>query len=234
MHTAPAQYRAGAFKEKSVKKLFFRGTLSLDDYRRFVSTNSRGLAENVFIARYDLGYKQIFRDWIKNTFDVNDKRIAKGKEPVELEITIKARYDDRTVLENALLWKIYSNIAEILNHEDPRARVTVQQLYDKDMEDYAPIHEIDVPDNLVSAFILVAEMGEDKIRGHLVKKIDNGDGTYHLVFQETSSFWDTVRFSDLIKAKIDELEDMGRNRWNDGFVKAIIDDFHAHMKKANK
>jgi len=213
-----------------MKKLFFRGTVSLEDYRRFVSTNPQGLAENVFIARYDLGYKQIFREWLRNTFDVNDKRIAKGKEPVELEITVKAYYDDRTVLENALLWKLYTNIAEIMNHESKGPFVTPQNLYDLDMEDYAPIHEIDVPDNLVSAFILVADMGEDNIKGHLVKKIDNGDGTHHLVFRETSSFWDTVRFSYLIKAKIDELEDMGRTRWNDGFVKAIIDDFHAHIK----
>jgi hypothetical protein len=213
-----------------MKKLFFRGTVSLADYRRFVSTNPNGLAENVFIARYELGYKHIFREWLKNTFDVNDKRVAKGKEPVELEITIKAFYDDRTVSENALLWKLYTNLCEILNHENPRLRVTAQELYDKDMKDYAPIHEIDVPENLVSAFILVAEMGEDNIKGHLVKKIDNGDKTWHLVFQESSSFWDTVRFSDLIKAKIDELEDMGRTRLNDGFVRAIIDDFHAHMK----
>jgi hypothetical protein len=221
----------GYFQGKLMKKLFFRGNVSIEDYRRFVSTNSHGLAENVFIARYELGYKQIFREWLRNTFAVNDKRVAKGKEPVELEITIKAHYDDRTVSENALLWILYTNLCEILNHENPRLRVTPQQLYDKDMEDYAPIHEIDVPENLVSAFILVAEMGEDNIKGHLIKKIDNGDGTWHLVFQESSSFWDIVRFSDLIKAKIDELEDMGRTRMNDGFVRAIIDDFHAHMKE---
>lgn len=214
-----------------MKKLFFRGTVSLEDYRRFVSTNPQGLVENVFISRYELGYKNIIREWLRNTFDVNDRRVAKGKEPVELEITVKAFYDDRTVSENAMLWKLYSMIAEIINHENPRARVTPQSLYDKDMEDYATIHEIDVPANLVSAFCIMAEMGEDEIKGHFVSKYDNGDGTIHLVFQETSSFWDTVRFSDLIKAKIDELEDMGRSRMNDGFVKAIIDDFHAHNKK---
>ena len=213
-----------------MKKLFFRGTVDLEDYRRFVSTNKKGLAENVFIGRYDLGYKNIFRAWLQKTFEANDKRVAKGKQPVELEITIKAHYDDRTVKENALLWKIYTNIADILNHENPRLRVTPQDLYDKDMEDYAYYHEIDVPNHLVSAFILVAEMGEDEIKGHLVKRIDNGDETMHLVFQETSSFWDTVRFSELIKAKIDELEEMGRTRWNDGFTKAILDDFHVHMK----
>jgi len=217
-----------------VKKLFFRGTVDIADYRRFVSTNSQGLAENVFIARYDIGYKQIFREWLRNTFDVNDKRVSKGKEPCELEITIKAYYDDRTVSENALLWKLYTNLCDILKHENPRLHLTPQDLYDKDMEDYAPIHEIDVPDNLVSAFILVADMGDDKIKGHVIKNIDNGDGTHHLVFLESSSFWDTVKFSDLIKAKIDELEDMGRTRWNDGYVKAIIDDFHTHMKDKGK
>lgn len=215
-----------------MKKLFFRGTVDLNDYRRFVSTNSNGLAENVFIARYELGFKNIFRDWLRNTFDVNDKRIAKGKESVELEITVKAYYDDRTVSENNMLWKLYTLIAEILNHENPKAKITPQELYDKDMEDWAIIHEIDCPTNLVSAYIIVAEMGEDEIKGHLVQKIDNGDGTWHLVFKESSSFFDTIRFSDLIKEKIDELEEMGRTRWNDGFVKALIDDFHKHMEKA--
>lgn len=214
-----------------MKKLFFRGTVDLNDYRRFVSTNSNGLAENVFIARYELGFKNIFRKWLRNTFDVNDKRISKGKEPAELEITVKAYYDDRTVSENNMLWKLYSLISEILNHENPKAKVTPQELYDKDMEDWATFHEIDCPANLVSAYIIVAEMGEDEIKGHLVQKIDNGDGTWHLVFKESSSFFDTIRFSDLIKEKIDELEEMGRTRWNDGFVRAIIDDFHAHQKE---
>ena len=86
-----------------MKKLLFRGTINLDDYRRFVSTNPLKQAENVFIVRYDLGYKTVFREWLQQAFNANEKRLSKGNEAMVFEIEIKSHADDRTVSANNLL-----------------------------------------------------------------------------------------------------------------------------------
>ena len=214
-----------------MKKLLFRCTINLDDYRRFVSTNPLKQAENVFIARYDLGYKTVFREWLQQAFNANEKRLSKGNEPMVLEIEIKSHADDRTVSANNLLWKILTLQADILNHEANSVKmITPQELYDTDMADYAPVHTITVPKNLASAYCIVAESGEDAIKGHLKERTDNLDDTVDLTFIETSSFWDTVKFADFLQIKLDELEEMGRTRYNDGYVKSLIDDFNTKLK----
>lgn len=214
-----------------MKKLLFRGTINLDDYRRFVSTNPLKQAENVFIARYDLGYKNVFREWLQQAFNANEKRLSKGNEGIMLEIEIKSRYDDRSVIANNLLWKILTIQADILNHEMHSVKmVTPQELYDNDMADYAPIHKITVPKNLASAYCIVAESGEEKVKGHLKDRLDNLDDTVDLTFIETSSFWDKIKFADFLQRKLDELEEMGKTRYNDGYVKSLIDDFNTKLK----
>ena len=56
------------------------------------------------------------------------------------------------------------------------------------------------------------------------------DDTVDLTFIETSSFWDTIKFADFLQKKLDELEEMGRTRYNDGYVKSLIDDFNTKLK----
>ena len=189
------------------------------------------MTENVMITRYDLGYRNIVREFLKGFFSGQDKRIFAGKNPYVLEVSLKIIGDSRTLDQNALLWKLYTIIADILNHDDPRAKETPSRLYDADMIDYAPIHTVTCQTELVTAYKILAESGEEALKGHLIEDVDNGDGTHTLTFRETTSFWDTVRLADLLTAKIADLEEMGRTRHDDGYVKAIIDDFHAMQKK---
>jgi hypothetical protein len=213
---------------------FFRSTIDINDFHRFLSTCPKGIAENVMLARYDIGYRNIVREFLRGLFDGQDRRIAAGKSPYVVEVSLKVIGDCRTVDQNAMLWKLYTLIAEILNHDDPRARVKPSDLYDADMVDYAPIHTVTCHGNLVAAYKILAESGQDALRGHLIKDIDQGDGNHVLTFRETTSFWDTVKLADLITAKIADLEDMGRTRHTDGFVKAIIDDFHKMQSEKKK
>ena len=64
-------------------------------------------------------------------------------------------------------------------------------------------------------------------RSQAVKKLNTiGDRAIATgTFRETSSFWDTAQFTTFLEYKINELEQMGLDRWNDGEVKALIDDF---------
>lgn len=215
-----------------MKKLFFRSTISLDDYRRFVSTNPQGIAENVFITRYDLGYKKHFREWLQSAFDANDKRLEKGKQPLELEITIKSHYDDRSVSANNLLWKALTLLSIILSKEG--RKVSPQELYDIDMIDFAPPYERTFPNEYIQAMRIMAESGEDEtgsVIGHVIEVRDNGDGTSTMVLQKTTSFFNTDEFSRYLECKLYELEEMGATRYNDSEVKALIDDFHKHLNK---
>lgn len=211
---------------------FFRSTIDINDFARFKGTSA--ITENVMISRYDLSYRNIVREFLAGFFAGQNKRIESGKNPYILEVSLKIIGDSRTLDQNAMLWKLYTIIANILNHDDPRALATPSDLYNADMIDYAPVHSVTCLTELVKAYTILAESGEEALRGHLVEDVDNLDGAHTLTFRETTSFWDTVRLADLITAKIADLEDMGKTRYNDGYVKAIIDDFHAMQKKTFK
>lgn len=212
-----------------MKKLYFRASLNIDDYY----TKNIMQKDNMFLCRYTDDWKKIVQLWLRNCTDVNDRRIANGKEPCELEISIKSVYNSRTLKENALMWKIYDMQADILNREGQfvKNRITVQELYDQDMEGYAPIHTKTCLKEDRSAIIAFAEQGDCEYRGHLASEIELNDRIVNLSFRETSSFWDTAKFSEFLEYKINELEQMGVDRWNDGEVKALIDDFKSHLTK---
>lgn len=215
-----------------MKELYFRASLDITAYQRHNVLRS----ENLVIVKYEDDWASIIQPWLRECVDANDRRIANGKQPCELEVTIKAHYDDRTVKANALMWKIYDLQAQILNREGQFIRNPIKpmELYKQDMEGYAPVHEkicdtIDAP-----AIIAFAESGECEYRGHLIGREDTQDEVDRdisiLTFRETSSFWDSATFATFIEYKLAELETMGKDRWNDGEVKALIDDFKAKIK----
>ena len=211
-----------------MKKLYFRASLDITAYQRHAVRRS----ENLVIVKYADDWASIVQTWLRECVDANDRRIASGKQPCELEITIKAHYDDRTVKANALMWVIYDLQAQILNREGKYIRnpITPMELYKEDMEGYAPVHEkicdtIDAP-----AIIAFAESGECEYRGHLISRDDADNALTRLTFRETSSFWDSSAFATFIEYKLIELETMGKDRWNDGEVKGLIDDFMNKIK----
>lgn len=216
-----------------MKTLYFRASLDINAYQRHNVKRS----ENLVITKYADDWANIVQPWLRECVDANDRRIANGKQPCELEISIKAHYDDRTVKANALMWVIYDLQAQILNREGKYIRnpITPMELYKQDMEGYAPTHE-KVCDSIdAAAIIAFAESGECEYRGHLIRSDEIEDtGAVRLEFRETSSFWDTATFATFIEYKLAELETMGRDRWNDGTVKGLIDDFMNKIKPVSK
>ena len=218
-----------------MKKIFFRSTLSLDDYRRFNESSPTGLPENVFITRYDIDYRQLFREWLQSAFDTNKKRIEKGKQPLILEVSVKAHYDDRSIKANNLLWKALTILATAMSKDG--TRVSPQELYDIDMKDFAPLYERTFPNEYIQAMCIMAESGEDEtgnVIGHVREVRDNGDGTSTMVLQKTSSYFNAEEFARYLECKLYELEEMGKSRHTDSETKALIDDFHAHLKRGKK
>ena len=214
-----------------MKHLFFRAFIKLEDWKRLGINKS----DNLFLCRYENDWKQIVQQWLREITEADKKRIESGKSECELEIIIKPHYADRTIKENNLMWKIYDIQANILNKEMKNVRnpVTSIELYNGDMKDYAPVHakECSVDDEL--AIISFAENGNAEYKGHLVNKEIINDNRVRLFFQETSSFWNKIKFSEFLDYKINELEQMGIDRWNDGEVKALIIDFRKRLKEAN-
>jgi len=215
-----------------MKKLYFRASLDINDYYKHNVKRS----DNLAVFRYGADWSSLVQPWLMGLVDASDKRLANGKQPIELEITVKAHYDDRSVEANALMWVIYDVKCEILNHEmqNIRNRITPMELYTQDMKDYAPHHVKIVPQEFVSAIIAYAELGEGDIKGHLESKFINADGTVTITIIESSSFWDSVFFATFIEYQLAELQEMGRTRFNDGFVKGLIDDFNEKIKKEGK
>lgn len=215
-----------------MKKLYFRANLDITAYQKHEVKRS----ENLAIFKYADDWQPIVTAWLRECVDANDRRIANGKQPAELEISIKAHYDDRTVKANALMWVIYDVDCEILNREGKYIQhpITPMELYQQDMEGYAPVHIKICAKEDAEAVIAYAESGEPEYRGHLILREELPDGMVRLTFRETSSFWDTAQHSTFLEYKLAELETMGRDRFNDGVVKGLIDDFMKNIKEKNK
>lgn len=215
-----------------MKKLYFRAALDITAYQRHEVKRS----ENLVITKYADDWAPIVQGWLRECVDANDRRVAKGKAPAELEITIKAHYNDRSVEANALMWVIYDLQAQILNREGQYIRNPIKpmELYKQDMEGYAPVHEKICDTTDAPAIIAFAESGECEYRGHLIGREDADCSLTKLTFRETSSFWDTATFATFIEYKLAELETMGRDRFSDGVVKGLIDDFMKNIKESNK
>lgn len=215
-----------------MKKLFFRATL---DYNDYIEHSISG-TDPLVLFRYPLEWRPIVREWLRATVDANNNRIAAGKQPCFLEITVQPRLQDRTVKMNNLMWKIYEIQTTILNREQKKVQgpITSQELYDLDMQDYAPIHCKTCHESEADAVKAYAESGEPEYRGHFIGEVPQTNGLTALQFRETSSFWDIKKMSDFLDQKIDELETMGRDRWNDGEVRALIEDFQAHKNNNKK
>jgi hypothetical protein len=213
-----------------MKKLFFRGSIEYQDYIDHDVTGS----DDLVILRYPADWRPVVRQWLRSTVDTNAARAADGKQPCMLEVTIKPRLQDRTVKMNALMWKLYEIQCDIINRERRRVGgdVTPRELYEIDMTDYGTMHYKTCHASEKPAVVAFAESGEPEYRGHLVTEVEQGNGLVCLGFRETSSFWDISKMSDFLDAKILETEDMGRDRWCDGEVKAMIEDLHKNRKGA--
>jgi hypothetical protein len=217
-----------------MKKLYFRASLNIDDYAKHDIKRS----DNLFAVHFEKDWAQIVQTWQRECVDANDRRIANGKNCCELEITVKTHFNDRTIKANALMWVIYDLQCEILNREGKYIQHPIKpiELYNQDMEGYAPVHKHMCSKSEEWACISFAESGDEKCDypGHFVSRTYTDDEKVLLTFRETSSFWDSVAFATFIEYKLAELETMGRDRWNDGVVKGLIDDFMKNIKEKGK
>lgn len=209
-------------------KLRFQASLNADEYRK------RGVLryDDLVILKHDQIDRERIRSELYKLIAKNEERLAKGDDAVLLDVVIDIHYSHRSIKSNNLLWLIYTKQAEILNREAKQVhRITPKELYDVDMVDYAPVHVKKVLAEFVPAIIAFAENDPDcEFKGHLVSRSGNHDGYIELTFRETSSFWDTMAMTGFIEAKIAELEQMGRDRYNDGDVQKIVTDFQTMMK----
>jgi hypothetical protein len=105
------------------------------------------------------------------------------------------------------------------------------------MKDFAPLYERTFPNEYIQAMCIMAESGEDEtgnVIGHVREVRDNGDGTSTMVLQKTSSYFNAEEFARYLECKLYELEEMGKSRYTDSETKALIDDFHEHLKRGKK
>lgn len=205
-------------------KLRFQGFLLKEEYTKRNVLRS----DDLVIIKHDRSDRERIQKELYSIIAKNDERVARGGEPIELDIVISVKYAHRSVKANNLMWLIYDIQADILNKEAKAVKkITRDELYRNDMNDYAPVNEKVVMKEFASAIIAFAEHDPDcEFRGHLIDKQDVGDDMVRLRFHQTSSFWNTAEMASFIDAKLIELEQMGRDRYGDGDVQQIIRDFN--------
>lgn len=155
--------------------------------------------------------------------DKNIERELAGKEPIDFDVTVNIHYRKRSLDANALMWALYTLMAEAMTRENPtRNPFTAQELYDEDMKQFAPRHYLSCDPASLSFFVMVLEQE----RGH-VKAIHDSEQTGNKVIEiwQTSSYWDTKQMSDHIERLLNTLDDMGISSHTNGDLKKVFDDF---------
>jgi len=198
-------------------KLRARCWLDINEYRK------RGVMryDNLIILKHDDDSRERIQ---KELYKINDKnlvRIAEGKETVELDVVIDINYSERSLSQNALMWKLYDVLAEALNREaGTRYRVSPESLYEEDMKEWAPRHRLYCDKESLPFFKIVLEEERGKIRA--VRELP--DGKYEIEVWRTSSYWNTVEMNNHIDRLLNTLEQMGVIAENNGKLDAIMRD----------
>lgn len=153
------------------------------------------------------------------------ERIAAYKEkgiPVpEVNVSLEIDFDKRSLSANALMWAIYRIQAYYMNKELKAVKkIREEELYEKDMEDYADRHKIKCPkkSELFFETIITKEKGK-------IKKKTEIDGFVYFEIWETSSYWNTKKMAEFIQIKLYELEQAGITRIEDGNLDKVFNDF---------
>jgi len=187
--------------------------------------------DDLVLLRYTEEARKRVREELRKITARNDENFLAGKKQIELDVMIDIAYRPRSLSANALMWALYTLLAQAMDKENKRLDpYTAQELYDRDMEACAPRHVFFCTPESLPFFKIVLE----KDYGHVVKEEDVGNGFISVEIMETSSFWDSKRMSDHIERLMNELESMGITRGANGDVSKIFDDFQAWKEKAEK
>lgn len=157
----------------------------------------------------------------KRYAEKSERNKEKGLDPPELDITIDIDFEGRSIKSNAVMWSIYRIQAYYMNKELKSVKqVTPDELYQKDMIDYAERHRIKSPINSAEFFRTVLTNEKGKIKAE--KEID---GYIYFEVWETSSYWNSQKMAEFIEIKLYELEQAGITRIEDGNLDKVFNDF---------
>ena len=117
-----------------------------------------------------------------------DRHQTDPDRPIDLDVTVEARYGRRTLDQNALMWALYGFMALAMNAgQRGDHAVTKDELYEADMRDHADIYQVvcrerDLPD--------LRRFGWAWRRA---VPVEGEDGKVRVDVVITSSRWDTLR-----------------------------------------
>jgi hypothetical protein len=176
--------------------------------------------DNIVLLPFDSNAKSRVEKFILSVIKRDEANKQKNKPLSTIDVRIEIS-DRRSLEANALMWSIYAIQAECMNKEMKLVKqITRQELYDKDMADYAPKHWIKCLPESKEFFrqILTEEKGK-------IKKEIEKEGLIYFQVWETSSYWNTKRMAEFIDLKLNELEQAGITRLEDGNLEKVFLDF---------
>jgi len=176
--------------------------------------------DKIVLLPYPLNAKERIAKFFLSVIEKNKVNAEKKKDPVTLDVRIEVS-DKRSLDANALMWSIYNIQVYYMNIELKQIKqITKNDLYDKDMEDYAPKHWIKCQPESREFFRQVLTEEKGKIKKEIEK-----DGHVYFQVWETSSYWNTKRMAEFIDLKLNELEQAGITRLEDGNLDKVFLDF---------
>jgi hypothetical protein len=203
-------------------KLRFNAHFDVSEYRKRNVMQS----ECLVILKHDIKEMDRIRNALYQIVERNDKAIASGKEPLDLDVIIEVVNKKRSQEANRLMWLLYGIIADVLNREHgTRERITPEELYEQDMESWAPRHIFTCPEKSLEFFKIL--LGKDYGK---VKNVEDHGGVFSIEVWQTSSYWDTKQMSEHIDRLLNTLEQMGIIRENSGDLDRIMRDVEGWRK----
>lgn len=197
-------------------KLRFQATLDIEEYRK------RGVmrSDDLVILKNEPADRERIQKELYKIAAKNDMEREAGRELVKIDVVMDIAYRKRSPEANRLMWMLYTIIAEKLSRENgTRDRITPEELYEQDMADWAPRHEIFCKKDSVQFFKMVLEQE----KGHVHSITEKGDLCRIEVWQ-TSSYWNSLQMSEHIDRLLNTLEQMGVIRENNGDLDKIMRD----------
>jgi hypothetical protein len=197
-------------------KLRFQATFEASEYRKREILRSECL---VILKHEPADMERIHKELYKIVAK-NDADILAGKEPVKIDVIMDIAYRKRSPEANRLMWMIYTILSDKLNCENgTRDKIAPEDLYEQDMSDWAPRHEIFCKSESLEFFKLVLE----REKGH-VHSVTEKDGMCRIEVWQTSSYWNARQMCEHIDRLLNTLEQMGVIRENNGDLDKIMRD----------
>lgn len=212
-------------------KLKYRATIDFDKIKALGLPKGQGFAVQIV----DPASRVRYAEELAKIKKVQEERGAL----VELDVTIELHYKKRSLDSNNLMWSLYTLEANWTNQSKlytgaygkigiPDRIVTPKEIYEADMETYAPKYQMYLEESQVHAAVLMLEQAV----GHVKRKVKTvKEGIWLVEIWETSSFWDSKKMSDHIKRQIDRMIDQGILKSDELDFDKIKQDFEQWRKE---